>query len=92
MDREAQIPKAQRRTAPRRVAGKNLSHVGLNDAPYDHDEIEFMLAVDQYKRDNKRPFPTSSEVLFVLKSLGYRKVAEKAPLPKKPILGPSSGG
>lgn len=92
MDRKAQIPKAQRRTAPRRAAGKNLTYVGLNDSPYDHDEIEFMLAVDQYKRDNKRPFPSSSEVLLVLKSLGYRKVEEKGPLPRMPILGPSPGG
>ena len=48
---------------------------------YSIDEIEFMKAMDQYKRDNRRPFPTWSEVLEVLHSLGYRKVAEPTALP-----------
>jgi FMN phosphatase YigB (HAD superfamily) len=42
---------------------------------YDRDDIEFMHAMDRYKRDFKRPYPTWSEVLEVLKALGYRKVA-----------------
>ena len=40
-----------------------------------------MKAMDQYKRDNRRPFPTWSEVLEVLRALGYRKVAEPTALP-----------
>ncbi len=48
---------------------------------YTDDEIEFMKAMDQYKRDNRRPFPTWSEVLEVLRALGYRKVAEPTALP-----------
>ena len=40
-----------------------------------------MKAMDQYKRDNRRPFPTWSEVLEVLYSLGYRKVAPATALP-----------
>src|SRR5881275_2016774 len=48
---------------------------------YSIDEIEFMKAMDQYKRDNRRPFPTWSEVLEVLRALGYRKVAEPTALP-----------
>ena len=44
---------------------------------YNDDEIEFMKAMDQYKRDNRRPFPTWSEVLEVMRALGYRKVAEQ---------------
>ena len=43
---------------------------------YSIDEIEFMKAMDDYKRKSGRPFPTWSEVLEVLISLGYRKVAE----------------
>ena len=45
-----------------------------------------MKAMDRYKRENRRPFPTWSEVLEVLRSLGYRKVAEPTDLPgvKKP--------
>jgi hypothetical protein len=48
---------------------------------YTDDEIVFMKAMDQYKRDNRRPFPTWSEVLEVLRALGYRKVAEATALP-----------
>ena len=43
---------------------------------YSINEVEFMRAMDQYKRKSGRPFPTWSEVLEVLMSLGYRKVAE----------------
>jgi hypothetical protein len=47
---------------------------------YTPDEIEFMGAMDEYKRLNGRMFPTCSEVLEVLKKLGYEKrpIAEAA--------------
>ncbi|MCE9563003.1 MAG: hypothetical protein K8U57_13250 [Planctomycetes bacterium] len=48
---------------------------------YNIDETEFMKAMDRYKRENRRPFPTWSEVLEVLHSLGYRRVAEPTALP-----------
>ncbi len=40
---------------------------------YTDDEVEFMLEMDRFKRDMRRPFPTWHEVLGVLRSLGYRK-------------------
>ena len=40
---------------------------------YSYDEIEFMQALDEYKRDAKRMFPTCSEILEVLRKLGYTK-------------------
>lgn len=43
---------------------------------YSGGEVEFMRAMDDYKRKSGRPFPTWSEVLEVLMSLGYRKVAD----------------
>jgi hypothetical protein len=36
-------------------------------------EQEFMAAMQQYKHDSGRMFPTWSEALEVLQSLGYRK-------------------
>ncbi|WP_437224255.1 hypothetical protein SH661x_003552 [Planctomicrobium sp. SH661] len=42
---------------------------------YKPDEIEFMRAMDDYKRRSGRQFPTWSEVLEVIRDLGYRKVA-----------------
>ncbi len=35
--------------------------------------IEFITAIDEYKRLHQRPFPNWSEVLEVLKSLGYER-------------------
>jgi hypothetical protein len=40
---------------------------------YTVEEIEFMRAMDEYKRKAGRQFPTWSEVLEVLKSLGYKR-------------------
>ena len=42
---------------------------------YSTDEIEFMKALDDYKRASGRMFPTCSEILEVFKSLGYVKIA-----------------
>ena len=35
--------------------------------------LEFITAIDDYKRAQQRPFPTWSEVLDILKSLGYAR-------------------
>ena len=43
---------------------------------YDNAEIDFMQAMDEYKRASGRMFPTCSEILEVLIKMGYRKVAE----------------
>ena len=40
--------------------------------------LEFVMAIDEYKRINKRPFPSFSEIFEIVKYLGYRKVAERA--------------
>jgi hypothetical protein len=40
------------------------------------EQFEFLQAINEYKKVNKRPFPTWSEVLDVMHALGYRKVAE----------------
>lgn len=43
---------------------------------YNELEIEFMRAMDEYKRKSGRMFPTCSEILEVLHGLGYRKVTQ----------------
>jgi hypothetical protein len=40
------------------------------------EQFEFLMAIDQYKKVNQRPFPSWTEVLEVIQALGYRKVAE----------------
>ena len=42
---------------------------------YSVAEMEFMMAMEEYKRRSARMFPTWSEVLEVVKSLGYEKVS-----------------
>ncbi len=44
------------------------------------EQFQFLMAIDEYKKTNTRPFPTWTEVLEVIKALGYRKVAEPQPL------------
>jgi hypothetical protein len=80
--------------AVERRSGKDRRHQGERrrqvdpttcERDYSDDEILFMKAMDQYKRANRRPFPTWSEVLEVLHALGYRKVAEPTDLPGNPL-------
>lgn len=42
---------------------------------YTEDEIQFMNALDEYKRASGRMFPTCSEVLEVVRSLGYVRLS-----------------
>jgi hypothetical protein len=69
----------KRRTSERR----RLIDPTTCERDYTDEETDFMKAMDRYKRDNRRPFPTWSEVLEVMRSLGYRRVAEPTDLPGK---------
>ena len=40
------------------------------------EQFSFLMAINEYKSVNKRPFPTWTEVLDIIHALGYRKVAE----------------
>ena len=42
---------------------------------YSNEEREFMMAYEAYKRSSGRNFPTCSEILEVVRSLGYSKAA-----------------
>jgi hypothetical protein len=41
------------------------------------EQFEFCMAIETYKKVNKRMFPTWTEVLEVMRQLGYRKVASR---------------
>ncbi len=43
------------------------------DLEIDQEVLEFIAALDEYKKKNNRLFPSNSEILQVLKDLGYRK-------------------
>ncbi|HWG44074.1 MAG TPA: hypothetical protein VN688_14955 [Gemmataceae bacterium] len=86
--RKRAIPVAveRRAGAERRERGERRRQVDPTtcEKDYNDDEIIFMKAMDQYKRANRRPFPTWSEVLEVLRSLGYRRTEAATELPGLP--------
>jgi len=89
--RKRQIPVAiERRSGKDRRHGERRRQIDPTtcERDYSEEEIAFMKAMDQYKRDNRRPFPTWSEMLEGLRALGYRKGAEPGVMPG---LQPSQG-
>ncbi|WP_149109701.1 hypothetical protein [Limnoglobus roseus] len=66
---------------PLNAFGVGATHVGGN---YSAEEVEFLKAMDAYQRTHRRPFPSWTEALKVLKSLGYRKVQPAVALPRPP--------
>lgn len=74
----------ENRTADRRkVERRRQIDPTTCERDYTDDEIEFMKSMDIYKRRAGRQFPTWSEVLEVLRNLGYRKVAEPTEIMSK---------
>ncbi len=45
----------------------------VNEYPLSPDELDFINCINGYKQRHGRPFPTWSEVLHVLRALGYKK-------------------
>jgi len=62
----------------RRGPGRRLSEErkAAEEGRMSDEQFAFLMAIDEYKKKNSRPFPTWTEVLEVIKALGYRKVAE----------------
>jgi hypothetical protein len=64
----------ERRLMPRRkVERRRQIDPTTCERDYTADEIEFMKAMDDYKRKSGRQFPTWSEVLEVVRSMGYKR-------------------
>lgn len=67
---------ATRKTARGESARRRLIDPTTCERDYAADELEFMQALDRYKRLSGRMFPTCSEVLEVVRSLGYARPAQ----------------
>jgi hypothetical protein len=69
------VPASDRRTGERRVKVERRRQIDPTtcERDYSDDEIEFMKAMDEYKRRSGRMFPTWSEVLEVVRDLGYTR-------------------
>ncbi len=74
---------ARQRVRPKFPDGMFNSEDGQHIKPT-ADEWDAMNAIDRYKRENRRPFPTWREVLAVLMSRGWRRVAENGAPPRVP--------
>jgi hypothetical protein len=68
---------ARRAANARQVSGRRrFVDPTTSERDYTKAETEFMLAMNEYKRQSGRMFPTWSEVLEVLRNLGYEKLTE----------------
>jgi len=63
-------PKA---TGPEGRRKNYASLAGFPGSDFTDEEREFCRAIERYKREQRRPFPTWREVLLVVHELGYRK-------------------
>lgn len=72
--RKTAAPKAPK-TPPKFEEEDDVKRGGYRPDEMPGEVLEFITAIDDYKRIHQRPFPTWSEVLEVLKSLGYQRAS-----------------
>jgi hypothetical protein len=70
---------------PANTKRRNVITKGYGDSSlgseFTTEQIRFMQAVDQFKRTHRRS-PSSRELLWVAKALGYRQIAKPKHLPR----------
>jgi hypothetical protein len=66
--------RASRAAEARKASGRRRKvDPATCDPDYSQAELEFMAAIQAYKQSSGRMFPTWSEVLEVVRGLGYEK-------------------
>lgn len=81
--RQKNAPVSEERRGGQRRKGQRRRQIDPTtcERDYSNDEIEFMQALDAYKRANGRMFPTCSEILEVVREMGYVRLRpEKEPV------------
>lgn len=77
---ERQGPGVDRRVGLDRRRGpgrrRNDDRRAAEEGEMNDEQFAFIMAVEEYRRVNKRPFPSLTELLEIAKALGYRKVAD----------------
>ena len=75
-DRRQAEPELDTSEVPNRRKKQRRRHIDPTtcERDYSDPEIEFMQAMDDYKRRSGRMFPTCSEVLEVVRNLGYYRL------------------
>ena len=59
-----------------------------NAAMYDEEVFELLQAIDVWRRKSHRSFPAWSEVIQIMKGLGWRKIAEPTPETPATVVAP----
>ena len=73
-DRRADTGLERRRGPGRRRSDDRRS---AEEGEMSAEQFEFVMAIETYKKVNKRMYPTWTEVLEVVRQLGYRKIAHR---------------
>lgn len=72
---------ADRRTGLERRRGAGIrrpeERKAAEEGEMTAEQFEFVMAIETYKKVNKKMFPTWTEVLEVMQQLGYRKVEHR---------------
>jgi len=66
-------PKKSTKSTPAAAPKAAKPASGAKPDQMEPDVLEFIQAIDDYKRANGRPFPSWSEVLEIIKTLGYER-------------------
>lgn len=63
----------------RRGPGRRLSDTRktAEEGEMNAEQFEFVMAIEAYKKINRRLYPTWTEILEIVNQLGYRKVARR---------------
>ena len=70
--KRARTPRKKKNTGPSESIVATLPKTEMDEAS-DAESLEFVQAIDAWKRTTGRQFPTWTEVLTIIKSLGYAK-------------------
>ena len=63
-----------RRSAANRKLRVLASSEEFPGSDYSDEERRFLIAIERYRRERRRPYPTWREVLRVVHELGYRRI------------------
>jgi hypothetical protein len=74
---QAKSPERKARVERARAAGvaaiKKTERSSPPMAEIDGDVLEFIAAIDRFKLEHGRPFPNWSEILLIVRQLGYKR-------------------
>ena len=79
-ERPGSLPDRRSGMDRRRGPGRRRSEVrrAAEEGEITGELLEFILAIDEYKKVNERPFPSWTEIFEIIHYLGYRKVEPRA--------------